>query len=188
MKLSCMSKLVSFSLQNPRRNYGALPSLRPSKTPNPPSLSSSSSSSSTTLHDRIKVIRDPKASVLPVLEQWVTEGGAVEKQELQSLVRLLKDFRRFNHALEVQIFLTHFTVSFLLLFWFLQLFFLYMCFYRSIQPVIKTIGIYYLLFINLCSWVGILLISSVACDGVSVVLSRCLLCIIDNLKFKCMNS
>ncbi|CAL8136383.1 unnamed protein product [Prunus armeniaca] len=104
MKLSCMSKLISFSLQNPRRNYGALPSLRPSKTPNPPSLSSSSSS--TTLHDRIKVIRDPKASVLPVLEQWVTEGGAVEKQELQSLVRLLKDFRRFNHALEISQWMT----------------------------------------------------------------------------------
>ncbi|BFG25266.1 hypothetical protein CerSpe_115400 [Prunus speciosa] len=108
MKLSCMSKLISFSLQNPRRNYGALPSLRPSKTPNPPSLSSSSSSSSSsaTLHDRIKVIRDPKASVLPVLEQWVTEGGAVEKQELQSLVRLLKDFRRFNHALEISQWMT----------------------------------------------------------------------------------
>ncbi|PQM33568.1 pentatricopeptide repeat-containing protein [Prunus yedoensis var. nudiflora] len=78
MKLSCMSKLISFSLQNPRRNYGALPS----------------------------VIRDPKASVLPVLEQWVTEGGAVEKQELQSLVRLLKDFRRFNHALEISQWMT----------------------------------------------------------------------------------
>ncbi|CAB4273321.1 unnamed protein product [Prunus armeniaca] len=47
-----------------------------------------------------------KPRFLPVLEQWVTEGGAVEKQELQSLVRLLKDFRRFNHALEISQWMT----------------------------------------------------------------------------------
>lgn len=62
---------------------------------------SSASPTPSSLLDKILAVRDPKISAVPVLEKWVGDGGAVGKQELQSLVRLMKSFRRFNHALQV---------------------------------------------------------------------------------------
>lgn len=53
------------------------------------------------LYDRIQIIRDPGASVVPVLDQWLSEGNPVEKRLLQSLVYLLRGYKRFNQALEV---------------------------------------------------------------------------------------
>ncbi|KAF5745957.1 hypothetical protein HS088_TW06G00122 [Tripterygium wilfordii] len=49
------------------------------------------------LCDRIDLIRDPKVSILPVLDQWVTEGNSVERKEL----RTFNDSGRHNHSLEV---------------------------------------------------------------------------------------
>uniref|UniRef100_A0A6N2M053 Pentacotripeptide-repeat region of PRORP domain-containing protein n=1 Tax=Salix viminalis TaxID=40686 RepID=A0A6N2M053_SALVM len=72
------------------------------KTPTKP-LSSSDSS---TLCRRIEAIRDPRASIVPVLDQWVKEGNNVDKYQLVSLVRLMKDYKRFNHALEVSEWMT----------------------------------------------------------------------------------
>ena len=57
------------------------------------------------LYDRIQAVRDPKASISPLLNQWIEEGQTVSKPQLQSLVRIMKDFRRFHHALEVTRFL-----------------------------------------------------------------------------------
>ncbi|KAK9284738.1 hypothetical protein L1049_023915 [Liquidambar formosana] len=63
-------------------------------------------SSPSFLYDRIQVIRDPRVSIVPVLNQWVQEGRPVLKHELQSLLHLMKDFRRFNHALEISQWMT----------------------------------------------------------------------------------
>ncbi|KAL5581794.1 hypothetical protein UlMin_014236 [Ulmus minor] len=103
MKLYCLSKPVRFGFyNNVPNNSRVLTSLFSSKSQNP----SSSSSSSDTLFNRIQVIRDPKASVLPVLRQWVSEGRPVDKSQLGWLVRTMKDFRRFNHALEISHWMT----------------------------------------------------------------------------------
>ncbi|KAG5233367.1 pentatricopeptide repeat-containing protein [Salix suchowensis] len=72
------------------------------KTPTKPL----SSSDSCTLCRRIEAIRDPRASIVPVLDQWVKEGNNVDKYQLVSLVRLMKDYKRFNHALEVSEWMT----------------------------------------------------------------------------------
>ncbi|EEF44447.1 pentatricopeptide repeat-containing protein, putative [Ricinus communis] len=50
---------------------------------------------------RIVNLKDPKASVIPVLDQWVNEGNTVRKALLRSLVNLMKGFNRFNHALQI---------------------------------------------------------------------------------------
>jgi hypothetical protein len=108
-KLYCMSKIISSPPQNPPSNSLTLASLFSPKTQNPPS---SSSSSSTSLYHRIQIIRNPKVSVIPVLEQWVNEQRPVNEQEIRSLVRIMKDFRRFSHALEVHFSLTPFLIYF----------------------------------------------------------------------------
>jgi hypothetical protein len=110
-RLYCMSKIISSPPQNPPSNSLTLASLFSPKTQNPPS-SSSSSSSSTSLYHRIQIIRNPKVSVIPVLEQWVNEQRPVNEQEIRSLVRIMKDFRRFSHALEVHFSLTPFLIYF----------------------------------------------------------------------------
>ena len=107
MRLRCLNNIIPTLPQNPLIPL-ALASLFSTKTLAPPSSfsyfsSSSSSSSSSSLYDRIQVIQDPKVSVVPVLEQWVNEGWPIQKQHLRSLVRLMKDFKRFNHALEVSL-------------------------------------------------------------------------------------
>lgn len=58
------------------------------------------------LYDRIQAVRDPKASISPLLNQWIEEGQTVSKPQLQSLVRIMKDFRRFHHALEISQWMT----------------------------------------------------------------------------------
>ncbi|KAE8645769.1 hypothetical protein Csa_020441 [Cucumis sativus] len=58
------------------------------------------------LRQKIVNIRAPKISVVPVLEKWVGDGRAIGKPELQYLVHLMKDSRRFNHALEISQWMT----------------------------------------------------------------------------------
>ncbi|KAL3574409.1 hypothetical protein D5086_025022 [Populus alba] len=72
------------------------------KTPTKPL----SSSHSTTLCRRIEAIRDPRVSIVPALDQWIKEGNTVDKHHLVSLVRLMKDYKRFKHALEVSEWMT----------------------------------------------------------------------------------
>lgn len=43
---------------------------------------------------------DPRVSVVPVLDQWVREGKKVNRSELQSIIKELSIYKRFNHALE----------------------------------------------------------------------------------------
>lgn len=44
---------------------------------------------------------DRKTSIIPVLNQWIQEGKYINSNELQSLIRQLRQTRRFNHALEI---------------------------------------------------------------------------------------
>ncbi|KAF3444145.1 hypothetical protein FNV43_RR13835 [Rhamnella rubrinervis] len=105
MKLHCVSKLVQFPVQTHHCNSRVLTSLFSTKTPSRPS-SSSSSFFSDSLFNRLRVIRDPKASILPVLQQWVNEKRPLDRRELRYLVRIMKDFRRYNHALEISHWMT----------------------------------------------------------------------------------
>lgn len=43
--------------------------------------------------------------MVPVLEQWVKEGNQVLRSELQWIIKRLRSYKRYKHALEVQILL-----------------------------------------------------------------------------------
>ncbi|KAL4191709.1 hypothetical protein AMTRI_Chr07g81920 [Amborella trichopoda] len=50
---------------------------------------------------RISPLGDPGTSVVPLLEEWVREGRKVHKSDLQSLVKEMRRYRRYKHALEI---------------------------------------------------------------------------------------
>ncbi|KAF5181055.1 Pentatricopeptide repeat-containing protein [Thalictrum thalictroides] len=54
-----------------------------------------------TLYKRISSLSDPRVSIVPILDQWVTQGKKIELNELQSYIKRLKRFKRYNHALEI---------------------------------------------------------------------------------------
>lgn len=53
------------------------------------------------LYQRISPVGDPRVSVVPILDQWVQEGKPVRQNDLQRIIKELRVFRRFHHALEV---------------------------------------------------------------------------------------
>ncbi|XP_065875508.1 pentatricopeptide repeat-containing protein At2g20710, mitochondrial-like isoform X2 [Euphorbia lathyris] len=53
------------------------------------------------LWERIKNVKDPQASVVPVLDQWICEGNSVEEPLLRSLIGLLRGYRFYNQATEI---------------------------------------------------------------------------------------
>ncbi|KAL1829436.1 hypothetical protein ACET3Z_007848 [Daucus carota] len=100
--------------------------LLPSKTLNPSSLrfsrslhfhklsayyssSSTSASSSHTdykkdvdsLYRRISPVGDWSESIVPILNHWIQEGRTVNKVQLQRIIRELRRYKRYKHALEV---------------------------------------------------------------------------------------
>lgn len=103
-KLRSWNKLIPNLIQSPQQS-NPLASRFCTKTLSP-LFSSIPPPTSTPLLNEILTIRDPKISVIPVLEKWVGDGRAIGKQELQSLVYLMKKFRRFNHALEISQWMT----------------------------------------------------------------------------------
>ncbi|GLT69129.1 hypothetical protein SLA2020_413050 [Shorea laevis] len=104
MKLHFCAKFFPLQLQNHHQNSSrVLASLFSTKTLDqlfPPSSSTQS------LFHRIKTIRNPKISVLPVLEQWVKGGRSIGKLELQHLVRMMRESQRYGHALEISQWMT----------------------------------------------------------------------------------
>lgn len=44
---------------------------------------------------------DPSAPIVRVLEGWLDEGNLVKTSELHSIVKMLRKFSRFSHALQV---------------------------------------------------------------------------------------
>ncbi|KAH7844615.1 hypothetical protein Vadar_029939 [Vaccinium darrowii] len=63
-----------------------------------------SSSSNDTLYRRLTPFGKPPPgfSIEPVLDQWVGEGKAVDREELRSTIRQLRKFKRFKQALQAQ--------------------------------------------------------------------------------------
>ncbi|KAL3509385.1 hypothetical protein ACH5RR_028786 [Cinchona calisaya] len=58
-------------------------------------------SSSDNLFKRILPAGDPKVSIVPILDQWVQEGRPLNQSELKSAVKLLRNCKRYTHALQL---------------------------------------------------------------------------------------
>ncbi|KAG2302931.1 hypothetical protein Bca52824_031582 [Brassica carinata] len=54
-----------------------------------------------TLQRRVARAGDPSASIVRVLEGWLDEGHPVKTSELHSIVKMLRKFSRFSHALQI---------------------------------------------------------------------------------------
>ncbi|KAK9085253.1 hypothetical protein Sjap_025664 [Stephania japonica] len=63
-----------------------------------------SSSSHPDLYKRISPLGDPSIPISPVLEKWVEEGNAVDPSRIRSMIKQLREYRRFTHALEIELF------------------------------------------------------------------------------------
>ncbi|XP_024987339.1 pentatricopeptide repeat-containing protein At2g20710, mitochondrial-like isoform X2 [Cynara cardunculus var. scolymus] len=59
----------------------------------------SSTAAGTTLYHRLVRFRDP--SVVPVLDLWVQEGRAIDQEDLHVIIKQLRKFGRYKHALQV---------------------------------------------------------------------------------------
>ncbi|MBA0620907.1 hypothetical protein Godav_006574 [Gossypium davidsonii] len=59
-----------------------------------------------TLPIRVSRSGHPKASIVPVLNQWLEEGKAIKQSMLQTIIRHLRSFGRFKQALEVSEFMS----------------------------------------------------------------------------------
>ncbi|XP_011653151.2 pentatricopeptide repeat-containing protein At2g20710, mitochondrial-like [Cucumis sativus] len=53
------------------------------------------------LYRRISPVGDPNISVTPLLDQWVLESGLVQQDELRHIIKELRVYKRFKHALEI---------------------------------------------------------------------------------------
>uniref|UniRef100_A0A0A0LV44 Pentacotripeptide-repeat region of PRORP domain-containing protein n=1 Tax=Cucumis sativus TaxID=3659 RepID=A0A0A0LV44_CUCSA len=53
------------------------------------------------LYRRISPVGDPNISVTPLLDQWVLEGRLVQQDELRHIIKELRVYKRFKHALEI---------------------------------------------------------------------------------------
>ncbi|KAH7513123.1 hypothetical protein FEM48_Zijuj12G0163200 [Ziziphus jujuba var. spinosa] len=52
------------------------------------------------LYGKISPIGNPKVSVVPILDKWVEDGPYVESTGLLDIIKELRYYRRYNHALE----------------------------------------------------------------------------------------
>ncbi|XP_077241761.1 pentatricopeptide repeat-containing protein At2g20710, mitochondrial-like [Tasmannia lanceolata] len=64
-------------------------------------LTDAASQSTDSLYKRVSTLGDPRVSIVPVLEKWVEEGRKVQNWDLRSMVKQLRNHRRFKHALEI---------------------------------------------------------------------------------------
>ncbi|XP_019056368.1 PREDICTED: pentatricopeptide repeat-containing protein At2g20710, mitochondrial-like [Tarenaya hassleriana] len=58
------------------------------------------------LFERISPIGDPTASMVPVLDQWVKEGNEVNKSQLTNIIKDLRSFKRYSHALQISMWMS----------------------------------------------------------------------------------
>ncbi|KAH7554226.1 hypothetical protein JRO89_XS12G0137700 [Xanthoceras sorbifolium] len=58
------------------------------------------------LYRMISPVGDPKVSIVPVLDQWVQEGGAVDKEQLHVMIKELRSYKRFTHALQISMWMS----------------------------------------------------------------------------------
>ncbi|KAA8524401.1 hypothetical protein F0562_010808 [Nyssa sinensis] len=59
------------------------------------------SASKETLYGRITIAGDPRVSIVQILDQWVREGRGIEQGELRKIIRQLRNYKRYKHALEI---------------------------------------------------------------------------------------
>ncbi|KAF8413888.1 hypothetical protein HHK36_001882 [Tetracentron sinense] len=60
-----------------------------------------SSTSEDTLFKRISPAGDPRVSIVPVLDKWIEEGRTVNREDLQTMIKQMRAYGRFTHALEI---------------------------------------------------------------------------------------
>lgn len=53
------------------------------------------------LYSRISPLGDPSISVVPVLDEWIEEGNAVDGPHLHHIIKILRTRNRNTQALEV---------------------------------------------------------------------------------------
>ncbi|KAF3441504.1 hypothetical protein FNV43_RR15418 [Rhamnella rubrinervis] len=53
------------------------------------------------LYCKISPMGDPKVSIVPVLDQWIEDGRNVDKAALLYMIKELRNFGRYTHALEI---------------------------------------------------------------------------------------
>ncbi|KAL7602966.1 pentatricopeptide repeat-containing protein At2g20710, mitochondrial [Lactuca sativa] len=61
--------------------------------------STSSTATATTLYHRLVGFREP--SIVPVLDQWVVEGRPIDQEDLHRIIKQLRKFSRYKHALQI---------------------------------------------------------------------------------------
>ncbi|XP_010467774.1 PREDICTED: pentatricopeptide repeat-containing protein At2g20710, mitochondrial isoform X3 [Camelina sativa] len=54
-----------------------------------------------TLQRRVARAGDPSASIVRVLDGWLDQGNLVKTSELHSIIKMLRKFSRFSHALQI---------------------------------------------------------------------------------------
>uniref|UniRef100_A0A7N0TIT2 Pentatricopeptide repeat-containing protein n=1 Tax=Kalanchoe fedtschenkoi TaxID=63787 RepID=A0A7N0TIT2_KALFE len=115
-----MLKLISSSSQSRRHFTRSIYSslftrrLQSQSAPSSPSNSERhetsrplpSKSSSDYLFNRLREVKDPKRSVLPLLEQWAAEGRPLNHSSLANIVGTMKKLNRWNHALQISQWMT----------------------------------------------------------------------------------
>ncbi|GKD37992.1 hypothetical protein Tco_1258199 [Tanacetum coccineum] len=52
------------------------------------------------LYRRISPVGDPNVSMIPILDQWEKEGKTVRFQQLIVIIKSLRKFNRYTHALQ----------------------------------------------------------------------------------------
>ncbi|KAL4585252.1 hypothetical protein LXL04_009868 [Taraxacum kok-saghyz] len=62
-------------------------------------VTTSSTATPTTLYHRL--VRSQEPSITPVLDQWVGEGRPVDQEDLHRIMKQLRKFSRYKHALEI---------------------------------------------------------------------------------------
>ncbi|KAK2647377.1 hypothetical protein Ddye_014866 [Dipteronia dyeriana] len=58
------------------------------------------------IYRKISPIGDPTVSIVPVLDQWVQDGGAIDKETIQVMIKELRSYKRFAHALQMSMWMT----------------------------------------------------------------------------------
>lgn len=82
-------------------NHILLRLVRPKPNYIPRSFSTRTVVPNDTLQRRVARAGDPSAPIVRVLEGWLDEGNLVKTSELHSIVKMLRKFSRFSHALQI---------------------------------------------------------------------------------------
>ncbi|KAK1422662.1 hypothetical protein QVD17_17948 [Tagetes erecta] len=94
---------ASFSIKSPSQTSSPATTERRNNKPLPTFRNKTQDLS---LYRRISPVGDPDVSIVPVLDQWVTEGRDVGKDCLDKIIKSLMKYKRFKHALEVSEWMT----------------------------------------------------------------------------------